>query len=527
MSYQALYREWRPATFSEVSGQEHVKQTLSNMLKQQKVPHALLFCGPRGTGKTTMAKILARAVNCSQGVTAEPCLTCSACTGVRENSSLDVMEIDAASNRGIDEIRELREHVKYSPVELRYKVYIIDEVHMLTTEAFNALLKTLEEPPAYVLFILCTTEPHKLPATIISRCQRFDFKRLGLDSLTKRLQVVAKANEVDLTIEAAKLIAEQAQGGMRDALGMLEQCMAYSAGSIDVEIVQTVTGSVPTTVFRRLLGALCENNLAYALELLNTELMNGREAGQYLTSYISTLRVLMLAAHSPQVLQMQGYEPDQAAQLKELADKLVKALPELITLALTTDNDMRYGGHPRLHLELLLVKQYQAISEGQWPSVLAEPTVLKTKAAELAKAPKPATEKPITSEQVPTQAPAPSQQGVAISGLLKAWPEVVKAIKQRAPLTGATMGAVSPLRMEGNTIILQLVEHNMHTYKRLSNSTELGYIAAAFQTVLGRSVEVKLVLPTQEAPSVAPSTTDDSVKQVLDIFQGTIVKDKL
>ena len=509
MTYQALYREWRPATFNEVSGQEHIKRTLMNMLKQKRIPHAFLFCGPRGTGKTSMAKILARAVNCSEGISVEPCLECTACRDIANNTSMDVLEIDAASNRGIDEIRELREHVKFAPSELRYKVYIIDEVHMLTTEAFNALLKTLEEPPSYVLFILATTEPHKLPATIISRCQRFDFRRLSQDSIVLRLQEISSNKRIDLSLEAAKLIAEQAQGGMRDALGMLEQCMSFSEDSVTLETVETVTGSVPTMVYQLALEALVQGDVARALELLHAELTAGREAGQYLRSYMTALRLLLLAAHSPQVLELQGYEVN---SLKKLADDVAAFLPELISLALGTENDMRYGGHPRLHLELLIVRQSQVISGVPQAQAKVEKEVET-----------PSQTFPSAIE--PTESSQPPAQSLTVSGLLKAWPAVVKSIKQRAPLTGAMMVGLAPLRMDANTIILQLTENNVHIFNRLSNPADLSHIAGGFTTVLGRTVDVKLVLPSQESQGITPSTSRDQVKEILDIFQGTIVKE--
>lgn len=525
MTYQALYREWRPATFNEVSGQEHIKRTLMNMLKQQRIPHALLFCGPRGTGKTSMAKILARAVNCGEGVRAEPCLNCTACRNIANNTSIDVLEIDAASNRGIDEIRELREHVKFAPSELRYKVYIIDEVHMLTTEAFNALLKTLEEPPSYVLFILATTEPHKLPATIISRCQRFDFRRLSQDSIIARLQEISRNKGADLSIEAAKLIAEQAQGGMRDALGMLEQCMSFSEDNVSLETVETVTGSVPTTVYQRVLNALVQGDVARALELLHAELTAGREAGQYLRSYITALRLLLLAAHSPQVLELQGYE---ISNLKKLADDVGSFLPELILLALSTENDMRYGGHPRLHLELLIVRQHQVMSGVRQGEAKTEDEVVRieniiTPVAEKRPLPeRPQHTAPSASERTELpQTPTPP----TVSALLKAWPDVIKSIKQRAPLTGAMMGGLVPLRMDGDTVILQLTENNVHIFKRLSNSIDLTHIAGGFRAVLGRPVDVKLILPSQEEQGVAVSVSRDQVKEILDMFQGTIIKE--
>ncbi|MBT9176924.1 MAG: DNA polymerase III subunit tau [Firmicutes bacterium] len=532
MAYQTLYREWRPARFSEVSGQDHIKHTLSNMLQRSRVPHALLFTGPRGTGKTTMAKIMARALNCHRGVTAEPCLVCPACVAIAEGSSLDVVEIDAASNRGIDEIRELREHVKFAPVDLRTKVYIIDEVHMLTTEAFNALLKTLEEPPQHVVFVLATTEPHKLPATIISRCQRFDFRRLAAQAIIARLMQVAAANGVSVSTSAAHEIAQHAVGSMRDALGLFEQCAAFVDGKIDVDAVLAVTGTVPSAVYVKLLTALEEGNLALCMQQLHSELTGGRETGQYLVSYIAVLRQLLLSVHSPRVFADIGYEGEQRESFLCLGQKLMPHLPAIIDIALQTENDMRYGGHPRLHLELMLVKQanaMQALPRAAGVAVLAE-TDEPTPGSQAKLAP-PTADTPRADApraEVPrSEIPRVDARKAEISQLVKAWPEVQRLVKQKAPLTGATMGAISPLRLEGDTVILQMNESNVHTFNRLSKPADLLHIAKAFSQVLGKSVEVKLIMPDGSGSAVsAPSASENRVQQVIEIFEGTIVKTK-
>ncbi|MBT9152754.1 MAG: DNA polymerase III subunit tau [Firmicutes bacterium] len=525
MAYQTLYREWRPTTLADVVGQEHVKRTLTNMLKAGRVPHALLFAGPRGTGKTSVAKIFARAVNCEVGITPEPCLACSSCVGIGQNTSLDVFEIDAASNRGIDEIRELRENVKYAPSKSRYKVYIIDEVHMLTPEAFNALLKTLEEPPSHVLFVLATTEPHKLPATIISRCQRFDFRRIQAEAIGERISQVATAKGVEIAIPARRLISIQAGGAMRDALGILEQCIAHigQGGRIDLEHVENVTGRVPTETFLRLLEALTKGDLAVVLAELNEEILRGREAQQLLSSYIATLRLLLLAAHSPPLLVDLGYEPVQVASFATIAKAMGSSIAPVIESALTTESELRYGAHQQLSLEVMFLKQ-SGIMTGKTGSL-------------------PAREEPVTNESSPERPenitrkkPVPVKQtevellpvSTTASGsvalLLRAWPDVLKIVKQKAPLTGATLGAVTPLRMEGNIVILQMKDNNVHTFKRLNAASELEQVALAFAKVLNMAVEVQIKMPGSE-PNTAPLQHEEQIKQVLEIFQGTIVED--
>ena len=296
MSYMALYRKWRPVTFGEVKGQDHIVQTLQNQIISQRIGHAYLFCGTRGTGKTSIAKIFARAVNCEHPQNGSPCNQCPSCQGILNGSSLNVVEIDAASNNGVENIREIREQVQYPPTEGKYRVYIIDEVHMLSTGAFNALLKTLEEPPSYVIFILATTEANRIPITGLSRCQRYDFKRISIPTLVGRLKELTGAEGIQVEEKALTYIARAADGSMRDALSLLDQCVAFHYGKLlTYENVLDVLGAVDTSVFGKIFRAVAEKDTRGCIYQLEELVMQGRELGQFVNDFIWYLRIPYLA----------------------------------------------------------------------------------------------------------------------------------------------------------------------------------------------------------------------------------------
>ncbi len=372
MSYTALYRKWRPIRFEDVKGQEHIVQTLKNQIISSRIGHAYLFCGTRGTGKTSIAKIFARAVNCEYPVDGSPCGQCDICKNIASGATLNVVEIDAASNNGVENIRDIREQVQYPPTEGRYRVYIIDEVHMLSTGAFNALLKTLEEPPSYVIFVLATTEVHKIPITVLSRCQRYDFKRITLPALTERLIELSGAEQIDVEEKALTYIARAADGSMRDALSLLDQCVAFHYGErLTYEHVLDILGAVDTSIFSKLFRAVTEQKTTDCIYQLEDLVVQGRELGQFVTDFIWYMRNLLLIQTTDNAEELLDMSAENKKALEEDA-KLAKAetLMRYIRVFSELSSQIRYASQKRVLVELAFIKLTKPQMEHSYDSIM-------------------------------------------------------------------------------------------------------------------------------------------------------------
>lgn len=372
MSYTALYRKFRPGRFEDVRGQEHIVTTLRNQIKADRIGHAYLFCGTRGTGKTSIAKIFARAVNCEHPVDGSPCGECASCKAIAAGTSMNVIEIDAASNNGVDNIREIVEEVSYSPAEGRFKVYIIDEVHMLSIGAFNALLKTLEEPPSYVIFILATTEVHKIPVTILSRCQRYDFRRISIETIAGRLRELMDQEQVQVEEKALRYIAKTADGSMRDALSLLDQCIAFHFGQeLTYDKALDVLGAVDTEVFSRLLRRVLDKDVTGCISLLEEIVMQGRELTQFVTDFTWYLRNLLLLQSADDIEDIIDVSSDNLFRLKEESGMLeADTLMRYIRIFSELSGQIKYAPQKRILIEIALIKLCRPDMEQDYGSVV-------------------------------------------------------------------------------------------------------------------------------------------------------------
>lgn len=498
MSYRALYRVFRPQTFSEVRGQDHISTTLKNAILTERLAHAYLFCGPRGTGKTSSAKILAKAVNCLDLQNGEPCNQCANCRAINEDNFLDVLEIDAASNRGIDEIRDLRDKVRFAPSQGKKKVYIIDEVHMLTNEAFNALLKTLEEPPAHVLFILATTEPQKIPLTILSRCQRFDFRKINTSEIAHHLADIVQEEGVAISEEALNAIARKAAGGMRDAISVLDQCIAFAGARIELEHVEMVLGTVSEEATAALIDTVIGQDYSRLFVSLNDFVQQGKDIKQILRDCIQYCRQLLLLKVAPKE-QLIELSPDSMDKAKQQAQALpVEFLGRMINRLATAEKDLRYSNQPQIVLETAFV---DLMIQGTEPAVQAVTEPQKPQRTAQKKEQTAATAKPV-------------QKLVASEELLQQWSEVMNRIKSKSVKLHAFLNEAKPAAFQNGELILRFSHQYKFHYNTVNQEENLRLIAQVVQELTGAPVKVTAELENEEGHIKQELTLADEARRM-------------
>lgn len=480
--YRALYRTWRPQTFSDVVGQQHITNTLQNELKANKLAHAYLFTGSRGTGKTSCAKILSKAVNCENLQDGNPCNECEVCRGIDSGAILDVVEIDAASNNGVDNIRDLRDEANYTPVRAKYRVYIIDEVHMLSVGAFNALLKTLEEPPEHVKFVLATTEVHKLPATILSRCQRFDFKRIEPEDIAYQLNKVAEGEGFSVEPEAASLIAKVADGGMRDALSLLDQCAGQSS-NVTAELVSSVAGLTGHDHLFALADCIKQNDCARALSIINDLHASSCDMERLCTQLIDHYRNLMIIRS---VKDCAGLIVCTAAELKQLEAQAMSYTLEhimhILAVLEATCANLRKGLNRRVETEMAFVRLCTPSLDSSVDSILKRVGELEkaVRSGIAPAAPQPQAE----TVQAPTTEPAPQQQAAATlpEGDLGCWPDIIQELKTiNAPLASLLFNTYAVVK-DG---VINICSNNAFLAKNFKNEESRKDLKKAVANVVG------------------------------------------
>ncbi len=539
MSYQVLARKWRPQVFDDVVGQAHITRTLQNAIVTNRLAHAFLFSGPRGVGKTTTARILAKALNCSEGPTPTPCGKCDSCREITAGTSVDVIEIDGASNRGIEHIRELREAVKYAPVAGKYKVYVIDEVHMLTNEAFNALLKTLEEPPPHVLFIFATTEPQKIPATIHSRCQRYGFKRVAIHDMIERLRKIATAEGITITDQGLAMIARAAEGSMRDSQSLLDQAVSYSGMNIPDEDLQAILGSVAQASLLQFTSQLLSRDAAGLLRQVDTLMEQGQDMRQFLGGVVEHLRNLMvvkIATDPGRIIELP------AADLESIKLQAGGAESEYLLMLFDslsrTLEDMRWSPQQRFTIEVGLIKACSLVPLKPLGEVLGRMKELevlvasgRTPASPTVSVAHGISERPAEYRTKSSSAPAPPAPR-AEEGQGDAWGSILAALKSKKPGLASALGHSRILEMKENQIVVGVPGNGfqMELVEKRESRILIEEIAAE---IMKKKMCIKIQpLAAIQQPGTKstekqgkPDKQDPAVQEVLKVFtQGEVIE---
>ncbi len=563
MSYQVFARKYRPQNFDDVLGQNHVTQTLKNAIQQKRLAHAYLFVGPRGTGKTSTARILAKSLNCIHGPTINPCGVCDSCKEISQGLSLDVLEIDGASNNSVDQIRELRENVRFAPVRGRYKIYIIDEVHMLSPQAFNALLKTLEEPPAHVIFVFATTEPHKVLPTILSRCQRFDLRRIPAQIIAKHLSYIAKKEEVILTQEAAEAIAVAAEGGLRDAESMLDQLVAFCGNAIRESEVLEVFGLTSEHVVADLTRSILNQKAAEALSIVHQQAEAGKDLSKLLSDLLGFFRNLLVYKIDPPSLHEEIGDQARSA-LDELAPAIdAQRLLRLIEKISEVESTIKWASNKKLHLEIALIRAIQTLNEVRLGAVIDAlaslrgganqpagsesaahlPTLLPKKAPTAENPPR------LSPEELPAAKPAaeasPAQDlpksetaSAAEPSIESAWARLLQVVATRRPLVLSWIELGTPILIDNGTFRLGFPKDQELAVESLSRPNNRKLLEDALSEILGG--RWKIGFETREDISLPATTTtaeepvdplqsfknDPMIQKALEIFKAEIQSDR-
>ena len=520
MSYEVLARKWRPQQFEQVVGQEHVVQTLRRAIQTNRVAHAYLFGGPRSTGKTTMARLLAKALNCQKrGGNPDPCDTCDSCQAIVSGSDLDVIEMDAASNTQVEHVRELRDNVRYAPARGPYKIYIIDEVHMLSTGAFNALLKTLEEPPAHAKFLLATTDVHKVPVTILSRCQRFDLRRISLKEIVGRLQEISKAEKWKVSPEALLAIARGAEGGLRDAESALDQLIAFRGEKIEEADVLDVFGLVSWATITQLAAAILKGEAAEALQIVGDLDAGGRDLQRLLLELLVHFRNILIVRHAPKLTGSLDLTEAQRAGLQEQAELADgEKLLRIVDILTEAANQARMALSRRTVVEVALLKATRAASVVSLDELIAQIQALPAGDAAPSPPAEPSSSTAQVSEAPPRGRARPLSDADEFERLKQRWPAVLAAVTETAQLAAPYFKEAVPLRIEGERAILGFPAEFADYIKRVDNARARQAIVRALGHAVGRAIGVKYEAlenghsaPAQEAAAGEPPARPKAV----------------
>jgi len=528
MSYLVTARKWRPQRFEEVVGQSHVTQTLKNAIATGRIAHAYLFDGTRGIGKTTIARILAKALNCVEGPTPVPCNQCAICQEIAQGNSIDVLEIDGASNRGIDEVRELRENIKYMPAKGRYKIYIIDEVHMLTKEAFNALLKTLEEPPSHVIFILATTEPHKIPNTILSRCQRFHLRLVDLPDIVGRLELIAEREGISIEREALLQIARRAQGSMRDAQSFLDLVVSYAGNTVRKEDIEAILGGVDFELIYEMVECMAEKNPARILELAQRLSPDQQSLKEFCSGLAEYIRDMIITRISNTPERFIACSPHELERIKGLAEKFsLEELGFLFNIILEVDKNLRLVSNLKIFLEVAMVKMALVKPVAPVENLIERLLALERKLSLPASIAPPAGQEPV--EERPEQAPQGTREEIdlAESSLDELWEKIKQNIAQKNGSLATFLEHMSPRELSENRLTLELDKRYEFYFK--DDQIKKQCIKEAIYELTGKTIEPKFQITEQRIENPPTGEQADKrqgsiIEEALEIFGGQIIR---